>query len=182
MIQNLPTEEATALSLLSAFDAIEKKSLEYALSVLCGKPNNMWYLNRMARYQMLFADGNHFKSSPMIKPTDGTDRCYWVLMQYIKTLDIATLQKEVQPDGVSFIRDNKIYRIVAANPNPDTTISLLDRISTPDIKLIVVVRTEKDLEAYANLNDNISFAVVKPHAPGTIPEVSFYQKKAVVVR
>lgn len=177
----LPREEGVALTLLSVFGALRLDCLDYALFRICGKENNQWYLNRMVRQMKIFGDGVNYLATPKSKQDERISRCFWVIMQYIDSIDLPTMQREREPDGVSFLRNNKLYRSLIASPMAETTISLINRVASDDVNYIIIVRKEEEIEQFEELKRSHAFAIVEPYEEGQVPEVSFYTKKALKV-
>jgi len=178
----MPREEGVALALLSVFGSLHADCLNYALFRICGKDNNQWYLNRMVRQMKIFSDGVNYMATPRSKCDEKILRCFWVLMQYIDSVELPTLQREMNPDGVSFIRGNKLYQILIAASTADITLSLINRKDSPDTNYIIIIRQEKEMEEYEGLDRKHAFAIVEPHKAGEIPEVAFFIEKALEVQ
>ena len=98
---------------------------------------------------------------------------FWVLMQYIDDIEIATLQREASPEGISFLMSNKFYRIILGSPVPSTTTDLINDISNKEVNCIIVVADDKNIDEYSDINKKHCFAIVKQAPSSEHPEVDF---------
>ena len=183
MRTTMPREEATVMVSQSVFGALLADSLNEALRAIYNNDNNQWYLNRMVHQMKIFSDGVNYQAIPRSKHDSRITKCFWVLMKYIDTVDLPIMQKGRNPDGVSVLRNNKLYRVVVAKPETDITFSLINRIEC----IKQNKSTGKNHHGVRKRSSGIpgknhAFAVVSPYANGEIPEVSFYTKKAVGVQ
>ena len=90
------------------------------------------------------------------------------------------MQREREPEGVSFLRSGRLYRIMIANPSVDATMTLISRIASPDVNLIIIVRQEEEISQYSELKHNHCFATVKRTRKAPMPLVDFYTKEPVL--
>jgi|SRR5665647_684906 len=180
MNSTIPREEGIALTLLSVFGALKLENLNYALSCIGNEKNNYWYLNRMVRQMKIFTKDGYYLATPRSEPKERRNRVFWVLMQYIDDIEIATIQREASPEGISFLMSNKFYRIIIGSPVPDTTTDLINDISNKEVNCIIVISDDKTIEEYKEINKKHCFAIVKPVPSSEHPEVDFFSTKAPI--
>lgn len=174
----IPKEEGVALTLLSVFGAIKSENLNHALFKICNEYNNYWYLKRMVRQMKIFEKDGYFLANPRSEPKEQRTLLYWVLMQYLERVNLATLQRERSPEGLSFVMDNKYYRIISSSPVPDVTTALVNEMGNEEVNCILIVPDEESIKDYREIRKRHCFAIVNYEQDKAIPNVTFYTTTA----